>query len=472
MPGISEDASILDGLREKSKFRKGRIMRAVLETCNYSEKLGACKDKLELKGKPDHIKAEMNVINIYPELTDQVFDGFGGAVTDASAKVLMNMPEKKRKEILKAYFGRKGNGYSLIRLPMDSCDFSENQYAAATDWKAGEKNSFEFSKEEELQIKLIEEIYAVAGDKLPVLLCPWSPPAAMKDNRDRIGGKLLRERYRDYADYMCNYITQLRKRGVNVSSVTIQNEQNAWQVWDSCLYTAEEELDFITNTLALSLREYDLEDIDIYLWDHNKERVVERALKGFEEAGDKVKGIAFHWYTGDHFEALRAVHERYPDKKLSHTEGCVELLKYGDSSEVENAVRYAHDILGDLENGTNSYYDWNIVLDEKGGPNYVDNFCDAPVIYDKKWGKVNERLSFHYIGMISRFVRPEAVRITSTSYDSDIDHTAFINKDGSIALVLLNRKDEIQKICCRMNGCLYEFEVEASGMASVLFTKK
>lgn len=447
-------------------------MKAVLETCYYSEKLGTCKDKRELKEKPDHIKAEMNVLNIYPELSDQTFDGFGGAITDASAKILMKMPEKKRKDILKAYFGKSGIGYSVLRVPMDSCDFSENQYAAAKDWHVGEKNDFKFSPEEELQIELINEIYEIAGKKLPILLCPWSPLAAMKDNKDRIGGKLLKERYDDFADYMCTFICELRKKGLKIESVTIQNEQNAWQIWDSCLYSEDEEVSFIGDALVPALDRYKLSDIGIYLWDHNKERVVERAIMGFEKARDKVKGIAFHWYTGDHFEALRAIHGRYPDKKLAHTEGCVELTRYQDSTETINAVRYAHDILGDLENGTNSYYDWNIVLDEKGGPNYVDNYCDAPVIFDTKWSKTIERLSFHYIGMISRYIKPDAVRLVSTVYDSDIDHTAFKNADGTISLVILNRKDVSGKICCRMAGKLYEFEIEACGMASVRFSDK
>ena len=444
-------------------------MKAFIEKCHYSEKQGICNEKMELSGKPDNIKVEMNVVNVYPELSDQIFEGFGGAITDSSVKVLMKLPDEKRKNVLRRYFGENGIGYSRLRLPLDSCDFSEDQYAAAQDWHAGENNIFEFSSEEREQIKLINEIYEIAGEKLPVLLCPWSPLAVMKDNKDRIGGKLLKERYNDFADYMCAYILELRRCGINVESVTIQNEQNAWQTWDSCLYSEEEELDFIVNSLVPAFNAHGLEYIDIYLWDHNKERVVERAMNGFSKAGDKVKGIAFHWYTGDHFDAIRAVHERFPEKKLSHTEGCVELSRYHEATEQMNAVRYAHDIIGDLENGTNSYYDWNIVLDETGGPNYVGNYCDAPILVDINRDECIERLSFKYIGMISRYVRKGALRLVSTIYDSDIDHTAFKNTDGSISLIMLNRKDSAQKIFCRMDGNCYEFEIEAGEIAGILF---
>ena len=64
------------------------------------------------------------------------------------------------------------------------------------------------------------------------------------------------------------------------------------------------------------------------------------------------------------------VHEKYPDKELLFTEGCVEYSRFADSSEVAKAEMYAHDILGNLAAGTNGYLDWNLLLDELGGPNH------------------------------------------------------------------------------------------------------
>lgn len=435
----------------------------------YSEKNGFKRVTREIKAEDDHIKAEMNVVNIYKDLTDQTFTGFGGAITDSSCKVLDSMHEEMRRETLYSYFGETGIGYTLLRVPLDSCDFSEKQYSAVTDWRAGEENEFSFKPEHLRQIEIIKEIYDIAGKKLEVMLCPWSPPASMKDNGDRVGGKLLAGRYEDYADYICNYILHLKEEGIAVTSITIQNEQNAWQTWDSCLFSEEEEMDFINRAMIPALKKYNLYKIKILLWDHNKERVVERAVAELSEDRDSmIAGVAFHWYTGDHFDALKLVHRMYPEIILSHTEGCVELTKYGDASERDNAERYAHDILGDLQSGTNSYYDWNIILDETGGPNYVDNYCDAPVIYSLSDKKVSHHLTFHYIGMISRYIKPGAVRLETSVYDDRLSHVAFKNPDGSVVLCLLNNLDEERKICCRYDGRIYEFEIDKHSINTLL----
>lgn len=34
--------------------------------------------------------------------------------------------------------------------------------------------------------------------------------------------------------------------------------------------------------------------------------------------------LAFHWYSGDHFEALDLVRQKFPDKKLILSEACIE----------------------------------------------------------------------------------------------------------------------------------------------------
>ena len=444
-------------------------MGAKLIKGKFSEKNGFKRSTKDIKPIDDHIKAEMNVLNIYKDLEDQIFDGFGGAITDSSCIVLEKMPEEIRREVLYSYFGESGIGYSLLRVHLDSCDFSGKQYEASSNWSIGGDNSFAFTKEHLRQIKIIKEIYEIAGRKLDVLLCPWSPPSLMKDNKDRVGGKLLKEKYEDYADYICNYILKLKDEGIDVKAITIQNEQNAWQVWDSCLFTREEEKEFIEDAMIPALKKYNLYKIQILLWDHNKERAVERAMAGYDyEKESMIGGIAFHWYTGDHFDALNIIHEMYPGLKLVHTEGCVELTKYGDSSQLQNAERYVHDIIGDFKNGTNSYYDWNIVLDENGGPNYVDNFCDAPVMYNEKENHVSYHLTFHYIGMISRYVRYGAVRVKTSVYDDRIDNVAFRNPDGKIVLCVSNQNDEDKKFCVRYDEKIYEFGLEKHSIATLI----
>jgi glucosylceramidase len=159
------------------------------------------------------------------------------------------------------------------------------------------------------------------------------------------------------------------------------------------------------------------------------------------EASKYVWGTGFHWYSGDHFENVKLHNEAYPDKKLLFTEGCVFPFDYNKLSDWNWGERYGESILHDLNNSAAGWVDWNILLDETGGPNHVANFCYAPVIGNTKTGEVIYMNSFYYLGHFSKFIRPGAKRILcSTNYD-DLLATAMLNPDGSIALVLMNQTD-------------------------------
>ena len=142
----------------------------------------------------------------------------------------------------------------------------------------------------------------------------------------------------------------------------------------------------VRDYLGPALKKNGLEHVKILIWDHNKDIIVERAKGVLEdkEANQFVDGVAFHWYSGEHFEAVGRVKELYPDKELQFTEGCVEYSRFMDSDEVAKAEMYAHDMIGNFNAGMNGYMDWNMLLDEKGGPNHVNNFCAAPIMCNPK----------------------------------------------------------------------------------------
>ena len=165
-----------------------------------------------------------------------------------------------------------------------------------------------------------------------------------------------------------------------------------------------------------------------------------------------ITGIAFHWYSGDHFDALSLIREKFPDKKLILSESCLEFSKYGVEDQCQNAGRLAHDMIGNLNHGMNGFYDWNILLDEKGGPNHVGNFCDAPYLFNVEKGELEERYVLRYYWHFAHFIKPGAVRIASTCYTSHLDVTAWENQDGSIAFVVLNRSAEELPYVLRMDG--------------------
>lgn len=393
--------------------------------------------------RADEQEQENRLINVYPDVEFQEIIGFGGACTEAAAVALGKLDPEARKRVLRAYFDpEEGIGYTLCRTHIQSCDFSLGSYSYVED---GDErlDTFDLARDRQALLPLIRDAARIAGASFRLLASPWSPPPWMKTNGRMTGGGRLRPEYRAaWAQFFTRYIRAMAEEGVDVWGVSVQNEAKATQIWESCVYSAEEERDFVRDYLGPTLEREGLSHVRLFVWDHNKERLFERARIVLDdpEAAKYVAGVAFHWYSGDHFESLDLVRARYPGVMLLATEGCQEGgVRLGDWSVGE---RYAHHIIGDLTHGAAGWIDWNIALDENGGPNHVGNYCDAPVIVDTRTGQAAFQSSYYYIGHFSRFVRPGARRIGCTRYTDRLEACAFRNADGTVAVVVLNRTDE------------------------------
>ena len=399
---------------------------------------------------------ENRVVNLYPEqrYESEKWEGFGAAITEASGYVYSRMPEAQKRELLQTAFSPERMHLRLVRVPIDSCDFSLGQSAAISDPKDTELKSFSFAQAEQYILPLLTDAQEAAGRPLELMLTPWSPPAFMKTNGERAhGGKLLPEYRGMWADYLCRYIEEYRARGFQVRRMSIQNEAKAVQPWDSCIFTAAEEKEFLRDWLAPALRRHGLGGIEVFVWDHNKERVYERLRDTLDPETDPlVTGAAFHWYSGDHFEALRLCRERFPEKRLIASESCTEFNIYGAADGIGPAQRFAHELLGDLNHGASAFYDWNLLLDEQGGPNWTGNYCLAPFLYDTGAGKLCPQLVQQYFEHFSSLLLPGSVRIAHTCFTDEVEATAWERPDGTLALVLLNRSAEPRPVCVRLNG--------------------
>ena len=73
-------------------------------------------------------ETENRVVNLYPELSDQTFEGFGGALTEAAASTYAQMNSTQKRELLTAYFAPDRMNYQFVRIHVDSCDFCIDQY--------------------------------------------------------------------------------------------------------------------------------------------------------------------------------------------------------------------------------------------------------------------------------------------------------------------------------------------------------
>lgn len=383
---------------------------------------------------------ENELLNLYPQMRYQTMEGFGGAATDSAGYVFSKMDEEQQRKMLTQYFGADKMKYRLVRIPIDSCDFSIEHYEADSDPEDETFENFSFARVERYILPLLDAAQTIYGGKLDIMLSPWSPPSYMKTNGERNNGGKLKPQYRRrWAEYICRYIEEYRSRGYRVTKLTMQNEPKAVQTWDSCIYTAQEEKEFLRDYLFPTMQEHGLADIEIYLWDHNKERAFEWAETILDEETEKmVAGIAFHWYSGDHFEALRMIREKYPRLKLMLSEACIEYSKFAADDYLKNAQKYAHDMIGNLNEGMSCFMDWNLVLDKQGGPNHVGNFCDAPYLFDIEEGVLREGNLQAYLWHFSHFIEQGAVRIGISRYTDQIEAVAFW-KDEKITFVVLNR---------------------------------
>lgn len=415
---------------------------------------------------------EKQVVNLYPEQEFQTIEGFGGAVTDASGYVYSLMDDGQRREVIETYFSPERMRYGLVRVHMDSCDFSTGMYEAMSDPTDRELKSFSFARTEQYILPMLSDAQQAAGKPLELMLSAWSPPAFMKTNGQRTGGGKLKPEYRDFwADYICRYIEEFRKRGFHVRRISVQNEPKAVQTWDSCVFTAQEEREFLRDHLRPALRTHGMGDTEVFIWDHNKERLYERVRDVMDESvRGLVDGAAFHWYSGEHFETLDLVRRQYPELKLIASESCIEYLFHDREKQFDSAAMLVHELMGDLNHGICAFYDWNLLLDENGGPNHVGNWCHAPFLYDTQAKKLRPQLLQRYFNHFSHYIAPGAVRIGLSRYTDALEAAAFRNPDGGVAVVLFNRGGRPLPVNLRLEGRMAQLTLPAETVASVLIS--
>lgn len=418
------------------------VIKVITTAQNTSLRMSPEKDLLFEKGVV--ITEKEPFIFVDDSHTFQTMLGIGGAITDASAEVFAQLTPALQEQLLNAYYDSvHGIGYTLARTNIQSCDFSSSSYSYVENGDK-ELKTFSVRHDEAYRIPLLKKILSKTGNMI-LYASPWSPPAWMKTNNDVLhGGTLLPEYYQSWADFYIKFIQAYEKHGLPIWGITVQNEPMAVQKWESCVYTAEEERDFIKNYIGPTLLKNGMADKKLIAWDHNRDLVFQRSevILNDPEAARYVWGIGYHWYetwTGGpmQFDNVRKVHETFPGKNLIFTEGCAESFNKDRIDHWSLGEVYGNSMIHDFNNGTVAWTDWNILLDENGGPNHAGNFCFAPVhsIYGKELHYTN---SYYYIGHFSKFIRPGAVRINASATRNALSATAFKNKDGNIAVVVMN----------------------------------
>jgi len=362
---------------------------------------------------------------------------------------------------------------NICRTHINACDYSVEEYTYVKDGDVDLK-TFSIEREKKNILPMIKMARKTNPD-LWLFASPWSPPAWMKDNNSMLhGGRLLPKYYQTWANYFSRYLEEYRKEGINFFGVTIQNEAKAVQTWESCIWSGKEEGVFAAKFLRPTFDKKGFGGIKIMIWDHNKERVMERARESMSVPGANkaIWGIAHHWYSGDHFDNLRMTHELYPDKPLLATENSGGGSVIGATNWWNSVERYAKEAIGDFNNFTTAIVAWNMILDQEGGPvNNRSLGSGAPIVVDTATKEYTVRSTYYAMGHFSKFIERGAVRIGSSSYNDAVKVAAFSNPNGEIVVLVLNTTEKEATPKIRLNDCTSEFKLPAKSLQTMIIPK-
>ncbi len=358
-------------------------------------------------------------VKVYKSKTISFFSGIGGALTQASTVNYKLLSSYSKNKLINLYF--KDLKYRYIRLPIGSCDFSPVTY----DYLKGFK--FDINKDNEYIIPLLDEI---KDFKISYIASPWSPPKRWKYP---IINRLRRTCYRRYAKYLIKYLDYYNKYGINIDFLSIQNEPYAYQKWESCLWSTRRQKLFINKYMIPYLNKNNM-NASIMLHDHNKKDLLKKIDKLYEP-NNKISSIGFHWYDGSYFDELNKVHNKYPNLLLIESEMSCGYSPYVEKEWIKDAELYANEIIGNINSGMNIFVDWNLLLDEQGGPNHKNNFVKAPII--RKDEDIIVTPIYHYLKHISLHQEQLVHQISS-----DKLKIIATNKDDKYIITVLNDSDE------------------------------
>uniref|UniRef100_A0A914V756 Glucosylceramidase n=1 Tax=Plectus sambesii TaxID=2011161 RepID=A0A914V756_9BILA len=378
--------------------------------------------------------------------------GFGGAFTDAAGINIASLDKETQEQIMQAYYGQNGIQYSIGRVTMASTDFSTREYSY--DDVDGDFTLEHFAlAPDDFQFKIpyIKRAVKLTGGDLKLFGVAWSAPGWMKTSGHMKGGGGLKNTSdgiyeQALARYYVRFLEEYDRNGVKFWGLSVMNQPVTAEdpdfTWQSTYFSPEQERDFIKYALGPILRNSTIgRDITLIAIDDQRPAILSYAKAIYSDpvASSYTAGTGIHWYL-DMFAPVGVytlTHKAWPDKFILATEACVALVPV--LGNWTNADKYAASIISNLNNWVTGWTDWNIALDTKGGPNWVNNFADSPIIIDASKGEFYKQPMFYVMGHFSKFIRPGSVRIgLSMEEDEELEGVAFSTPAEQNVLVVRN----------------------------------
>lgn len=383
-----------------------------------------------------------NIIVVNTKLRKQKWLGAGSALTEASAYNFSLLSNNDKEKFLADYFSEEGLNFNFGRISIGSNDFSLKSFEYSSSLDLTDFNIFNDYK---YTLPFIKKILNVK--KIDLIASPWSPPKMYKNNNSLIGGKLKRKYYDKYALYLKLFLDAYKKEGVDIKYLTMQNEPFAKQKWESCVYSLNKQKNFIYRYLIPKLQ-----DTKVLLWDHNKENLPKIVDKLYKD-NPLIGGIGFHYYTGSYFANTKIVRKKYPKLLLINTEMCCGFSEFSELNWLDDAEIYLKELMGDANSGVNAFLDWNILLDENGGPCHFYNPVKSSSIY--KNGTYIKSPIYYYLYHFTHFIKRGSF-ILNVNNNSDLFVTAAFS-DKSIVVVVMNTQNFDSKFVIKiLNKKIYD----------------
>ncbi|CAG4933580.1 unnamed protein product [Colias eurytheme] len=434
-----------DGMRFKKEVRNFQ---------NDDEKNGGnCYDSLEID----------------PSTTFQTVEGFGSSVTDAAGINWESLDPALRYGMIKSYFSEEGLEYNMVRVPIGGSDFSTHPYAY-NELPEDDINLTNYTlapEDFQLKIPMLHQILNLSADAVHIVGTVWSPPPWMKTNDAYTGfSRLKREYYQTYAEYHMKFIEKYEAENIPIWAITTTNEpvNGVFNLatFNTLGWTAGELGNWILNYLGPTLRNSTFNKVKILTCDDQRYSIpffFNILINEYPEAINYIDGIAVHYY-GDKIipaSVLDIATRNHPDKFILATEACEGSMPWEEDVDLGSWGRangYITDIMEDLNHHVVGWIDWNMCLNTQGGPNWVSNFVDSPIIISDDKQEFYKQPMFYAMGHFSKFIPRGSIRIEVTKNKSScrkpIQHVAFLTPRNTTVVVLANRGNQRSvKVTCQ-----------------------
>jgi glucosylceramidase len=411
------------------------------------------------------------VITVSASTKYQSMVGFGAAMTDASAYLIeTKMTTMQRDVLMQDLFGESGIGLSFVRIPMGASDFSFSQYSY-DDVGEGQTDStlshFSIAPDSAYKIPALKEALFI-NPSITFMASPWSPPAWMKSTGSMVWGELYRAYFDSFAEYFARFLEAYQAAGVPIAAITIQNEPHFLVHDYPGMYISDSIRALLIGNHVGPLLAKRAPNVKILDWDQSwQDPSAPLYVLANAQAARYVSGVAWHCYGGD-VSAQDTVHDHHSDKETWFTE-CSGFTSGNWSDDLKWFVGTL--IIGSTRAWARSVQTWNLALDENDGPHTGGCVnCRGVVTINSVTGAVTRNVEYFALGHASKFVRPGAYRIASSTDVKGLQTVAFENPaNASKALVVLNTTTAGRSFAVHDGAVWFQYRLAAGSVATFVW---